>query len=395
MFVVCKPIQFRKGGILLKAPPGYLRVLRAARNLLLVCTYACLGPFGCSNDKCSVCPEEESEQEYQFLYSYIDTGYWVHTISTKSGRSTDSIRYGEFPFWDVDFTSTGLTACYTSTESGSGAYHSTWLTDYVTGDTLANVVGIGGHAVTISSDDSFVMISLGNKLAILGMPNLTVLYEENSNFYFRGAIHPFGRIAYVPIDQVDSLKILHISADAVVDSMIPLRNEEGEPVYGRSAAMSADGSMLFMSVADFITGRRSLQVLSTSDFELIAHYSFPLPVAAVHPDGRRLFLVNGHIGDIEPPLEGAVYELDLSTLLIRKILDGAQFTVPGSVPFGLSVESMEITPDGRFGIFMSGYDSFAGGPLYKVDLSTYQIDAVFHQPKGVNRLIRMYPIERK
>ncbi len=348
--------------------------------------------LSCSED-CPTCPEPLEEREYRFLYSYVDTGYWVQTIGTKSGKTIDSVRYGEFPFWDATFTSTGRRVCYTSTESGGGAYHSTWLADYESGDTLANVIGIGGHAVSIDADDSFALISLGNKLAILNLPDLAVMYEANLNHYYRGTIHPFTKVSFVPIDGVDSLMILRINANEVVDSMIPLRNEVGEPVYGRSAAISADGSMLFLAVYEIASRRRSLQVLSTTDFTLIAHYNFPFSVAAVHPDGRRIFFVNGHQGDVEPPLEGAVYELDLSTLLIRKVLDGADLILPDPVPYGLSVEAMEITPDGRFAILMSGYDSFVGGPLYKIDLSTYEVVAVFYRPGNVNRLIRMCPIE--
>lgn len=114
---------------------------------------------GCTKEKCVVCPPNPTpvEKEYHFLYSYVDTGYWVYTYSTKDGHTIDSVRYGDYPFDDVRFTKDGRYACYS--EHGGGIFNeprATWVTDYATGDTLSIVYGSGGgpylsHMMTSTS----------------------------------------------------------------------------------------------------------------------------------------------------------------------------------------------------------------------------------------------------
>jgi hypothetical protein len=361
----------------------------------ILCTFVWLGMAGCGDNDCPTCPDNKPpvEKEFKFLFSHVDTGYWVHTISTKDGRTSDSARYGEFPFWDMKYSSDGRFAYYTSTEAGNGAYHATWIADYLTGDTLAFLTGIGGHALSVSSDGGTLLISSGQTVAILSLPGLNVLYADSSGHHFRGCFNPRRQVAYVPVDDVDSLLVLQIESEVVSGFMSALKCRDGNRVVGLDAEISTEGDWLFLTVWEPSTGRRFFQIRSASTFELSQEYLFPFEVSAVHPDGRRVFFATGHLSETDPPLNGALYVLDLQTLLLQKVLDGADFSVPGPSYYGLSVDAMEITPDGKYGLLMSGGDSFVYGPFYKVDLRTYEIVDVFFLPNCVNRLIRMYPKE--
>ena len=151
---------------------------------------------GCSDDDCTVCPPDQppAEKEYQFLYTYVDTGYWVYTYSTKDGRTVDSVRYGHYPFWDGRFSKDGKYAYYTTSESGGPDDFATWVTDFTTGDTLSVAYGKGGHWISNSFDGRFIMVS-GKKVTIFTLPELSVAYENEQPEWGKGTIHPFRNIA--------------------------------------------------------------------------------------------------------------------------------------------------------------------------------------------------------
>jgi hypothetical protein len=127
---------------------------------------------------------------------------------------------------------------------------------------------------------------------------------------------------------------------------------------------------------------------------LVRHGSSQAPRGRdLQTDGERVFFIEPwrDLGGIP----SSVWELNLRTAVLRKILDGLDYVGTQPYFFGLNPSDMDITPDGEYAFLISGGEGMEHGPILKLDLDTYQIVDAFYPQGGVARSIRMYPIEIK
>jgi len=359
-------------------------------DLLFVFALLTMSIAGCSKEKCTVCPDDqpEPEKEYYFLYSF-GGGYtegWVYTYSTKTGKPVDSTRYGKLPFFDARFSKDGKRVYYSVRDAGNEA---TWIADFASGDTLAIVQGISGRWLTLSPDERFLLVSGSPTLSLLRLPSLEVAYSRQQGDSWKdAAIHPFKNLAYVPHGNEDSLLILDFTEETITDRKIQLLNKVGAPVGSYYAAISRDGRILILSCRELPLGATYLQLRDSETLELLYEYYPARTTAYVHPDGLRIFFVEPWRD--QGGIPGAVWELNLHTLLMRRILNSVDFTGPWPF-YGLDVLDMDFTPDGRFAYFIGGDQGLYYGPIIKYDLDNYRIvDAVYPTP-GIAQRIRFNP----
>ncbi len=365
------------------------------RFLLLALLAAQL--MGCDDD-CPTCPEKEppEEKEYHFLYSFVGGFYssWVYTFSTKTLEVVDSTYYGTLPFNDMRFSKDGRYAFYTVSEPGAGR---TWMTDYASGDTISIIEGVWGHWLQLFSDEKHLILSGGGiYLRVLSIPDLTIAYERlDSNGWGDAGTHPISNTAFIPRPGRDSLMRLSQTASGFSESNIALKSEDGQAARSFSATVSLDGRLLVLSAGDYPTGAGFKQVRDSETLELLHQFNLGRPVIGAfrHPDARRLFYVEFNQMNLNNP--GALWELDLMTFLMRRVIDGNDIVGSGWPLSGFNANDMDITPDGRFAIFMGGGGGFAFGPVLKVDLQDYRIVAALYPPLGVQRVIRINPLEIK
>jgi hypothetical protein len=341
--------------------------------------------FGCSDD-CPVCSKDEPavEKEYHLVYSY-GADYWVYTYSTKSLKAVDSVRYSSNPFEALEFTKDGKYACY----SKPGA---TWVTDYATGDTIAIDHNRGGYWLSLSKDDQMLLLSAGANAAVFRVPDLTVLYSVPVGTLVNvSCFDPIKNVAYVIVEREDSLLIVGFDSTGIHDHKIGLAGIDGTLRIGASVAVTLDGSILLLLATDAY-GNRFLQLRDTDSLGLITEYYPGHGGPYIHPDGRRVFLL--HTGTSDNPEPWAIYVLDLKTLIMKRVVDGDDYTAFGGWPY-TQLHQIDFTPDGRYGFIRGGYGIGGSPPILKLDLDTYEIvDAIYPQ-YGISRAMRIHPLEIK
>ncbi|MGB5105611.1 MAG: hypothetical protein WBP29_07120 [Candidatus Zixiibacteriota bacterium] len=365
-----------------------------------ICTFAWLGLAGCGDDDCTVCPDDPppAEKEYHFLYNFVGDFYHsaVLTYSTKTGEVVDSAYYGRFPFWDVKFTSDGKYACYTSNDVG---WATTWITDYATGDTVSVLQGVAGTWLSVSHDNQFLLLSASaiesSRAMLFRIPSLEIVYESaQAGSWSRGAIHPWKNLAIVPNYNEDSLLVLDFESGEVEEHKVGIRLASGEPMTGVELVFSPDGLRLILDGGPLNGFGSYTQIRDATALELLYEFGNPISLGPyVHPDGERVFyFVPWRDMGLYP---SSVWEFNLRTLLMRKILDGRDYIGGPPYVFGLNPSDMDITPDGKYAFLNSGGEGMEHGPILKLDLDTYQIVDAFYPPAGVARSLRMYPLEIK
>ncbi len=342
--------------------------------------------IGCDED-CPTCPKPPEEQEYQFLYSFAGTftTAWVFTYSTKTGEVMDSSYYGTLPFNDARFTSDGKYAVYTVFEPGEGA---TWVTDFSSGDTLAIAYGVSGDHLSLFADQRHVLVSETTKLTILSIPDLQIVFQRShANGYRRADTHPSLPLAYVPSEWEDSLLTVEYSGTTVVEYKFALKSLSGSPARSVQALATLDGNKVILWAGPLSGGESFIQVRDARTLSLVDEYRPGHGFGCLHPDGVRVFFFAPWIFDSEP---SSVWELNLETRLMRRIIDGYDYS--GAYPFrGFDPVDMDITPDGRYAFFIGGEQRLSYGLIIKYDLQDYRIVRTFHPRPGVGWLIRVHP----
>lgn len=367
------------------------------RCVYLFLTLVTLGAWlaGCDDD-CPTCPGNGGveEKEYHFLYSFVGdfSSSWVYTYSTKTLEAVDSTYYGTLPFNDMRFSKDGRYAFYTVQEPGEGR---TWMTDYVSGDTISIIEGVWGHWLQLFPDEKHLILSGGGiYLRVLSIPDLSIVYERlDSNGWGNAGTHPMSNIAFVPRPGRDSLLKLSQSGSGFAESNFVLKSADGGAARSFAATVSLDGRLLVLSAGDYPTGAGYKQVRNSETLELLHQFDLGRPVIGAfrHPDARRMFYIEFSQMNLNNP--GALWELDLDTWLMQRVIDGSDIVGTDWPSAGFNPNDMDITPDGRFAVFMGGGGGFAFGPVLKVDLENYRIVSALYPPLGVQRTIRVNPME--
>jgi hypothetical protein len=361
----------------------------STKPLIRVCLIALLLGMiaGCTKEKCVVCPPDQPpvEKEYHLVYSYGNPGYWVYTFSTKTLKAVDSVSYSGNPFEGLQFTRDGKYACY----SKPGV---TWVTDYASGDTIAISNSAGGSQLSFSKGDRMLLVLSGSRTTVFGFPQLNVLYSVPSGISAGSScFDPTEDVAYIAVEREDSLLIVRFDSTGIHDRKIGLAGFDGTPRIGSSVAITLDGSILLLLAIDRY-GARYLQLRDTDSLGLIAEYYPGYFGPFIHPDGRRVFFSTG---TLDSPERSKVYALDLRTLVMKMVLDGADYDT--FLPYYLYPEFSKIrfTPDGRYAFLLSGFGLSGSPPIAKLDLETYEIVDAIYLHRGVSRVIQIYPLEIK
>ena len=337
---------------------------------------------GCTKEKCVVCPPDQPpvEKEYYFLYSY-GAYNWVYTYSTKTGQIVDSVKYPSYPFADVRFSKDGKYAYYVG--------GSIWITDFATGDTVAITEGTlsSGAWLSLSSDGRHLLLSGTTKLTLFEIPNLAIVYQrEYDKGWAHGTIHPFKNIAYVGSNALDSLLIIDFRTSTIRDSTVPLFRGDGTPARALSVAVTTDGKTMIVS------GGTRVRLQDAETLELLREYYPGRNTAYLHPDGERVFFLEWEELDIGQRAE--VWELNLRTLLMTRILQGEDFGT-SSLYMALDPSDMDFTPDGKYAFIINGGQGPERGAILKLDCDTYKIIDAFYPALGPSNLIRINPREIK
>jgi hypothetical protein len=226
---------------------------------------------------------------------------------------------------------------------------------------------------------------------LFAAPSLNLVYERGDpSGWSEAAFHPLKDVAYVTRTHVDSLLIIDFGGPEIVDSMVPLTTLHGDPMSSITVSVSRDGSLLILSGATLVGRIGRLQLRDSQSLAILWEYYPGRSRAHLHPDGERVYF-------LEPwrdmgLIPGSVWELNLRTLLMRRILNSIDFR--GPFPFyGLDVIDMDFTPDGKYGFFIGGELGFYYGPIIKYDFDEYRIVDTFYPPEGNARRILMYPLE--
>ncbi len=356
-------------------------------QVYLLCLLIGLMIGGCSEKECSVCPDPEppvEEKDYHFLYSYGGRDGWVYTYSTKTMTVLDSVAYGQdvLPFWDLKYTSDGRYAVYTRT--GGLDNQETWVTDYVTGDTISSVQGIGGMRLSISHDNSLVAVALAGELTIYTLPQLGHVFTVDNDKVGICRFHPRKNVIYGGFSHLDSLFRLDLEGSSPSLLMIPFKGLDGDSLVCTNASVTLDGEYLITNgvYPHFYFGYCQLRDPSTLEIRRQYVGVFGDPVH--HPDGSRVFMwVAAGLG-----------VLDLQTLLYERVFD--PYNVVGPFPWHEAIEPTdgELTPDGRHLVFCNDtQDGFGDGPIIKLDLETYKIVGTAYPRRGRGIAVGMYPLE--
>jgi hypothetical protein len=355
--------------------------------VILVCSAGC-------DDNCIVCPgpPETVEPDYHFLYSFVGSFSTasVLTYSTKTGEVVDSVYYGGFPFWDVRFSKDGQFAYYTVGDAGN---YATWITNFATGDTVNIVDDIAGAWIDLSHDEKYLLLSGATTLRILTLPDLSSIYErEYQNSWGECSFHPNENKAYAVNLIEDSLLILDVEGDVVTESKVPLKNSAGNPASAIRSMVSLNGKYLILTARNYPSPTDTyIQLRDTETYELLHEYRPDHRGGYLHPDGKRVFFID--CVEFEPT-PGALWELNLETLLMTKVLDGSD--VSSGYPLqGLDPFDMDITPDGKYAFLNGGGCGLGFGPVIKVDLDTYTIVDAIYPSLGAPRVLRINPKEIK
>ncbi|GEM_PF-1706855 len=351
----------------------------------------------CDED-CPVCPKEPEpvpEKEYHFLYSFVGSYYTsaVLTYSTKTGEMVDSTYYGRHPFWDARFTSDGRYACYTSSDAN---WATTWITEYATGDTVSVLQGVAGYFLSISYDNRYLLMvnyfSAPTAAFLFQIPTLAIVHEFQTNAWGGIDMHPFRNEGVAAILDEDSLLFLNFSSDTVSSRKERIRLLSSVEMRGQGVKYSRDGSKLVLW--GVWPGGIVIQVRNAETFEIL-HESYPDVRLGpyMHPDGERVFFVKPWTDIGGYP--SSVWELNLRTLLLRRIINGLDYGGTHPYVYGFNPSDMDFTPDGKYAFFISGGEGLEHGPILKFDLDTYQFVDAFFPSAGFSRVIRMYPLEIK
>ena len=335
--------------------------------------------FGCSKD-CPVCTNNEpaAEKDYHLIYSYGNPGYWVYTFSTKTLKAVDSVSYSSFPFEVVQFTRDGRYACY----SKPGV---TWITDYATGDTIAIDNEHWGRRLSFSKDDRMVLVSESGEASVFRFPELDLLYSTQAGLVVKNScFDPTENVAYITFEYEDSLLIVRFDSTGIHDHKIGLTAVGGTPKHGECAAVTPDGSILFLNLTT-ANGAMFLELRDTDSLGLIAEYYPSHNGPFIHPDGRMVFFLQGGTS-------WAVYALDLKTRIMKRVVDGADYPAFWDWRY-LPLSQIDFTPDGRYAFLLSGAGLSGPTPILKLDLDTYEIVNAIYPQYGVSRAMRIYPLE--
>lgn len=343
--------------------------------------------FGCSDD-CPVCPvtPPPAEKEYHFLYSFVGPygQCWLYTFSTKDGRVVDSAYYGEFPAYDARFSKDGKYVFYSVRE---GANLATWITNYPRGDTVAIVTGTYGYKISLSGDGEYLLLSESNRVRLLRIPNLEVIYEGGR--CAEGAIHPFKNVAYVPVSE-DTLLVIDFQNPTITDYKVPMKLGYGDyPFSAGRTEVSLDGKIVILTGGVPGGGNPRIQLRDAETLELLQDFHLPARGGPyIHPDGERVIFLEPWTFEGTP---GSVWVLSLKTLLLTRILNSVDLV--GYYPFmGLNPDDMDFTPGGKYALITNG-GQMEYGPIIKLDMDTYKIADVFYPPGGVTWWIRINPRE--
>ncbi len=299
-------------------------ILTAILTLIVI---AGLMLLSCDDDDCPACPKPggEHEPDYHLVYSYCgstkETKY-ILTYSSRTGAVIDTAAYdtaptGDEPFNNLAFTHDGEFAVYTSIYNLNIGTSQTWVTNTATGDTVSYLSGLGAWGAIISEDDKQVLLAGGNILAVLTLPDLGVVFRD-SIASWGGVFHPSKKRIFVALKRAtDSLFIIDYDELPVTISSIPVHDEDGYTLHTLGAILITQ-EYLFLNpfipdVAYF------LQVYDLDSLTLLNEIHTKLPTvyrgAALHPDGKRLFL-SYNDGYERPWISGVdVYYINTGELL--------------------------------------------------------------------------------
>ncbi len=355
---------------------------------LLVIVATAVWLLSCDDD-CPTCPKPPAEPDYQLLYSYVgqypDT--YVLTYSTKSGEIVDSALYQGNPFDAMVFSHDGQYACYTSHYDLELGASETWVTRWATGDTVAYQKGIGAGAAYLSEDDQFLLLSLGEIIAILRFPNLETVFLDSISSG-GGSLHPTLQIAYVGMQtSMDTIVVLNYAGDPIETSYIRLSDSHGNRVFA-SGPFLCTNELLFVN--SFIPSVVSyLQIYDVNTFGLIREYVARMySGGSLHEDGKRLYL--SHIAFIGSfPVSGGIDLYNLETNTFQPWIAEGEIDLGTGEPF--VPNQVEFTPDGESMFVLSGGNGFWLGPVLQLSTRTKEVIQRFDNSDGFSRLIRLNP----
>jgi len=345
---------------------------------------------GCSEKECSVCPDPEPpavEKDYHFLYSYGGRDGWVYTYSTKTMTALDSVAYGQdvLPFWDLKYTSDGRYAVYTRT---GAAPVSTWVTDYLTGDTIALVDGVGGMTLSISHDDGLVAVSTSGELQVFTLPDLIEVFRlaDASGYRSPGGcgFHPTRNVLYGGFSKIDSIYRIDFESSPPSVMEIPFKGIDGDSLWCLDASVTRDGKYVIMTGCYPLQFFGYCQLRDPQTLAILHQYLMIPGYPLFHPDGVRVFMWAGK----------GLGVLNLQTLTFELVFDRSTVTAPYPWYPGIGPTDGELTPDGRFMIFCNDtQDGMGDGPIVKLDLATYKIVGTAYPRRGRGIAVGMYPFE--
>jgi len=352
----------------------------------------------CGDDDCPTCPEPEPEHEpdYHLVYSYcgstIDTKY-ILTYSSKTGEVIDTATYdtsptGGEPFGNLAFTHDGEYAVYTSSYNLNIGTSETWVTRTATGDTVSYLSGLGAWAAIISEDDKQVLLTSGNVLAVLTLPDLGIVFSD-SIINWGGALHPSEKRIFVALERAtDSLFIIDYDELPTTISSIPVLDEDGYTLHITGVRWITEDYLFLNSfIPDIVY---FLQVYDLDSLTLIDQELMENRVkyrgAALHPDGKRLFL-SYNAGFDAPWISGVdIYYINTGDLLPYITPDEIASNYEGIAP-----TDIQILPGGESFFILDGGTGYWFGPILQIDISSKEVIRVIRPEDGGTRLIRLNP----
>jgi WD40 repeat protein len=292
---------------------------------------------GCGEDDCVVCPDEteQADQYYEVTYSYTARygglpPFYALRYNSKSGGIIDSLNYGQFPFWDVEFSSDGEFAYCTNGEA-------TWIEDYATGDTLHINTDTRGTEIELSADGDYLLVSGSDSVALLTVRDLSILAVVPR--LGLAVFNPQQKIIYFGTADAESLFVMDYRQVPTCTRSIFLSDHDGLGVYPQQLAVSPDGSRLFVSGVRtyvLVIDTESLQILQRFgdkyDSDILQDFEW-------HPDGKRLFMAAN--GGIETP-GGVINIYDLNSGNTYRYLQDEDLNL---WPATFSPADIEFTPD--------------------------------------------------
>ncbi|SYZ71842.1 hypothetical protein TRIP_C10041 [Candidatus Zixiibacteriota bacterium] len=328
--------------------------------------------------------------DYHLIYGPVlmpDLKLHTYTYSTKTGERFDTSTGTDLYYSDFRFAAGGTIAAYTgwhqSLRSGPKV---TWVTTYPAGDTVALKEGIGAKTLSLSADESELLLFGLYGFMLLSFPPLDSIYQDSIGI-MGGFLTVPDKFYFLDTIKDTIYTIDYSNPESIQSGKKPLNLVDSGKVIA-ATAVDYNNHRLYILLSNHLTESSLIAVFDSDSLNLLKKLSVSryLCGLSIYPNyDACYFFGNGAIGSERNQID----KYSFASNSLQPFLKNGDVNTPD--PF--QPRHIEFTPDGNEMFVLIAGGLWGPSPILGLNLYNKEITQYLKCDSGAISIFRINPID--